>query len=67
MDYKNLVDKENSQQQKEIEEDYKFVEDQLFLLDKNKEEMAELRDCLNDYEKSLDNQQRKLNEDKRKF
>lgn len=29
--------------------------------------MAVLRDTLNDYEKSLDKQQRKLNEDKRKF
>ena len=67
MEWKDILEKENRKAESELDDDYKFIDQQLNLLAKNKEELNEFRENLNTYERLLDEQQRKLNEDQKKF
>lgn len=56
MEWKDTLEKENKKTEAELEQDYKFIDQQLNLIEKNREELNEFRDNLNTYEKLLDEQ-----------
>lgn len=56
MEWKKILEKENEKSQNDLEEDYKFINQQLNLIEKNKEEMNELKSNLHNYENLLDEQ-----------
>ena len=44
MEWKDTLEKENKKTEAELEQDYKFIDQQLNLIEKNREELNEFRD-----------------------